>query len=371
MSADFTLLKKRTLRVSASLVALFSLFTITGCEDQLLPVEPGNQTTVDPGTVVFTEINDRFDIQNNAVLARINADGASRADLTQGFLQSAPGSAATAIQRDDNSVWLAPIKGAAPVTVQLVAIGQADVFEQYRIDAFSIATAPSGTRVTYTTAANRTTVIAGVGGSDSIALPRAVARETTPSFSPDGSRLAFFSHDQSGSGTGPGSLYVVNVDGTDLHMIEALERIPGDGQISIEWSPSGNRLAYTRKVGSETQVRVIGVDGSGGQTIASAMLPTWKPAGDSILYTSVPASSATFSDLYLIAADGSGAARQITATPSIHEMYARYSPDGKKILYTTYAGEPDEHPGHLIVKDPATGTTRLLSDKAYKGFWVK
>jgi hypothetical protein len=43
----------------------------------------------------------------------------------------------------------------------------------------------------------------------------------------------------------------------------------------------------------------------------------------------------------------------------------------ESFLYTAYAGGIDEVPGHLTVLDLATGSTKVLSETAFKGFRVR
>ena len=361
MSSDNRVVQKRSLAVSTALLAICGIILLPGCNDRLLPAEPATSSQ-EPAKIVFSEITQTSATEYYDVFVRIDADGGSRADLTAGTIVAPPGAAGAAIVRqEDNTIWLSPISGSGAVAPQLIVTGRKNPNDPQSIDGLSVVATPDGTRITYTTYVDRTTTIGGAGTA--VTLPRGVAHEATPSFSPDGLRLAFFSTDSNWFGS-PGGLYIVNVDGSDLRRLASCERIAYSGQSSIDWSPSGDRLVY---VNEGTEIRVVNVDGSGGQTVASGVHPVWNPTGDSILYTHASAAA----DLYLGAANGSGTARQITATPAVVEFHPRFSPDGKQILYTSYAGRIDDAPGHLIVQDLATGTSRILSEKAFRGFWVK
>ena len=362
MSAYINGIHKRSLALSVSLVVLCGLSALPGCSDQLLPVEPGTQNQT-AGKIVFTEINNMMAWDQGSVFKRIDAEGNGEISLGDGVVLTAPGSTAAALMKTDG-IWLVPVTGATPGAPQLVVANTQS--NPGMIDPYSVVATPNGTRLTYTTYEERTTIIAGPGGSAPVTLPRGVARETTPSFSHDGLRLAFFSHDDVEQSSGPAALYVIDVDGTDLIRVATVERTSVDGYASIEWSPSGDRLVY---YGRGNESFVIASNGSGEAATIPGIAPVWNIAGDSILYTG-GSPGQPFADLYMMAATGAGTARQITTTSSTSELFARFSPDGKQIVYTTYAGEIDVVPGHLTVKDMATGTTKVLSQKAHKGFWI-
>ena len=76
-----------------------------------------------------------------------------------------------------------------------------------------------------------------------------------PAFSPDGTKIAFFD----GFGDSTHSLRVVNVDGSDLHVL--IDNIDGYRITDLVWSPDGKTLAFGRRINDG--VYTIGVDGSG------------------------------------------------------------------------------------------------------------
>lgn len=74
--------------------------------------------------------------------------------------------------------------------------------------------------------------------------------------------------------------------------------------------------------------------------------PEWTPAGDSLLYSAGPVAEGQHpdyqleSDLYIMAADGSGRPRQF-ALPGYAEGGAGFSPDGTYIVYSRNLTDPD------------------------------
>lgn len=87
------------------------------------------------------------------------------------------------------------------------------------------------------------------------------AMDHSPAFSPDGQKLAFIS-DRSGEW----AIYIINFDGTDLHMVPNSEFGTGNERVGdsnqVNWSPDGQKLVYpaSNEIGS---MGVINIDGTG------------------------------------------------------------------------------------------------------------
>ena len=98
-----------------------------------------------------------------------------------------------------------------------------------------------------------------------------------PTFSPDGTRIAFFD----GFGDNSHSLRVVNADGSDLQVL--IDNIEGYRITNLAWSPDGRTLAFGRRINGG--VYTIGVDGSGlTLVIPDGEDPHWSPDGSRIWY---------------------------------------------------------------------------------------
>ena len=171
------------------------------------------------------------------------------------------------------------------------------------------------------------------------------ANDTRPAWSLDGRRLAFIR-------TGE-TLVVVDADGrptVDLREHRFLDAS------TPAWSPDGRTIAIEHQTGATRAVSILDVDGGAAPRtldlgfVASA--PAWRPPdGRELLVRGVSSSGSV--DLYVVAADGSAARplhlQSAGIAPDRELLGASWSPDGSRILY-----------GGLEFVD-ATGTSRYRS----------
>ena len=97
--------------------------------------------------------------------------------------------------------------------------------------------------------------------------------DTSPSYAPDGSKIAFES-DRGGTQ----QIYVMNADGSNPHRITF-----GDGRYaSPVWSPRGDLIAFVKMLKGQFYIGVIRPDGKGERLLSNAFHmegPTWAPNG--------------------------------------------------------------------------------------------
>jgi Tol biopolymer transport system component len=88
-------------------------------------------------------------------------------------------------------------------------------------------------------------VVQHLDGTVRVSLTGGVGLAIAPAWSPDGTRVAF-STNRDTNGTGPGEIYVVDADGSDLHAVTHGVP-PGHSRFEPVWSPDGSQLAYLER----------------------------------------------------------------------------------------------------------------------------
>lgn len=168
-------------------------------------------------------------------------------------------------------------------------------------------------------------------------LTSSTGLDTTPSFSPDGSQIAYAS-DKSGEF----EIYLRPVDTAGREI-----QVTADGTRNVQpaWSPDGSRIAYF-SLATGTLRMVPATGGQPRELAASGSEPRWSPDGRWVAYRRGPVYSLTQVDifpaagstLWIVAADG-GEPRPLTRPgrpPGPHGLHT-WSPDGRTIYFTAGA----------------------------------
>jgi Tol biopolymer transport system component len=128
-------------------------------------------------------------------------------------------------------------------------------------------------------------------------LTTADARDTHPTWSPDGTRIAFMSDRD-----GDWEIYVMNADGTGQRRITnhpANDLLP-------RWSPSGEAIGFVSHGDGNSGIYTIGVDGDKptrlGRSEWDVSFPTWSPDGRRIAFFAERDGTVR---LYVMSSDGS------------------------------------------------------------------
>jgi hypothetical protein len=137
-----------------------------------------------------------------------------------------------------------------------------------------------------------------------------------------------------------GDIYTIRADGTDLRQLTS-----GPGFESVPtWSPDGTRIAYRLWQDESDAIAVMDAGGGNHMTLATTGhtaqdcvpegglgLTAWSPDGTSLIYPTSAACDGRY-DLFIVPTDGSSPATRLL-TPGTHSMSAAWSRDGTRIAF--------------------------------------
>ena len=170
------------------------------------------------------------------------------------------------------------------------------------------------------------------------------ADEGTPRWSPNGESIAYvkmeYFSDQALIESPTWDIYVMNVDGTDQIQLTT----DPASELEPSWSPDGAKIAFiSDRNGQNFDIYVMNADGSNVTQLtddsANEFGPVWSPDGKQIVFNSDRNGNV---QLFVLSIDGSNLI-QLTQDTS-NSAYADWSPDGKRIIF-----ESDRDTGHANI----------------------
>ncbi len=177
------------------------------------------------------------------------------------------------------------------------------------------------------------------------------AYDTYPSWSPDGTKIAFTSHRD-----GNWEIYVMDADGSN-----PINITNNDGYYNLpSWSPDGTQIAFTSHRDGNYEIYVMDADGSNPTNITNDAdwdsVPSWSPDGTQIAFTSNRDGT---DEIYVMDADGSNPTN-ITSNEA-YDTYPSWSPDGTKIAFMSLR---DGNWEIYVMDADGSGQTRITNNDA-------
>jgi Tol biopolymer transport system component len=193
-------------------------------------------------------------------------------------------------------------------------------------------------------------------------LTRSPEPEFDPTWSPDGTQIAFrFERN------GDPEIWLMNADGSDRRRLTR--------GLSPAWSPDGSRIAYASpgeipcppgRGPRCTGLSIMNADGSGQHRLPhteGGEYPSWSPDGTRIAFNSNLTGDHV---MYIAQADGS---KVVGLSDTGEGWQVDWSPDGRSILFTSHRDHPDNYTDVYVMRPDGSAVRRLTHNRAYTPAW--
>jgi dipeptidyl aminopeptidase/acylaminoacyl peptidase len=237
-------------------------------------------------------------------------------------------------------------------------------------------TAPNG-KIAYASAADGDSDIYTVNpdGTELVNLTDAfgAAEDTDPNWSPDGSKIAFASsragHDENVLAN---NVFVMNADGSD--QLQLTFDGAFEASFAPSWSPDGTQLAFTSDRDGDRDIFTMGADGADQTNVTGPnqsleyedLRPDWSPDGTRIIFEGVREGAW---EILSANPDGTG---ELNLTPEDDPPwanvngYASYRPDGTKIVFMRAPNDGSDDWDIWVMDPDGTDKENIVPDDEWQ-----
>jgi Tol biopolymer transport system component len=224
---------------------------------------------------------------------------------------------------------------------------------------------PDGTRIAFVSDDDSgfSVVVLKADGGGSTTVSYDASASGPPAWSPDGTELALTT-------TNDADIAVAKADGSGRRLL--IQDSPRD--VAPSWSPDGSQIAFLREANGAFRLYSIQADGTrlhqlGQTTVFVPAPPAWSPDGSRLLFGGSEAVGYSRygpyyrSDVYTVAADGAGERRLTDSSSSYAGFAPSWSPDGRRIAFLSSRQRTDPFANLQLYVMNADGTceTKLTS----------
>lgn len=179
-------------------------------------------------------------------------------------------------------------------------------------------------------------------------------------WSPDGEKLAFSNVDEESRNF---EVYISDAFGANITRVD----LPLSGGVhkgSPSWSPNGEQIAFVQWGAGVSKIHIMNSDGSDVQFLIEGDNPDWSPDGNSIVFVQT-APNNSHGDIYIINTDGTNL-KQLS--DDIYANGPTWSPDGKLIAFSGYDLN-GENAGIYVMSNDGTNKTQVSGEGSLLPSW--